>query len=87
MELAPKGVRVNAVNPGWIKTPFRLQAGSWTQDFLETEFEEQAALTPSRRIGEAEEVAKLIAFIASDDAAFMTGSSVSIDGGRSIAVV
>ena len=86
LELAPKGVRVNSVNPGWIQTRFGMRAGL-SEDNCDAFLEQQGALNPIGRVGEPDDVAKLIAFIASDDAVYMTGSCVSVDGGRSIAIV
>ena len=68
---AAENIRVNAVCPGVIKTP--LIAEEYRKIYSE--------LHPAKRLGEAEEVAKLIAFLVSDDAQFITGTSVAIDGG------
>lgn len=72
---ATEDVRVNSVHPGFIDTPILADAKG-------TEFEDaMVGLTPMGRLGEPEEVAGLIAFLASDDASFMTGSEVYVDGG------
>lgn len=72
---AAEGVRVNSVHPGFIDTPILAEAKG-------TEFEDaMVGLTPMGRLGQPEEVAALIAFLASDDASFMTGSEVYVDGG------
>ncbi len=72
---ATEDVRVNSVHPGFIDTPILAEAKG-------TEFEDaMVGLTPMGRLGEPEEVAGLIAFLASDDASFMTGSEVYVDGG------
>ncbi|MBR5950433.1 MAG: SDR family oxidoreductase [Actinomycetaceae bacterium] len=68
---AAENIRVNAVCPGVIKTP--LIAEKYRKIYSE--------LHPAKRLGEPEEVAKLIAFLVSDDAQFITGTAVSIDGG------
>lgn len=74
IDLAPKGIRVNAVCPGYIDTP--LLAG------LPPAVKEQLkALHPMGRLGRAEEVARTVLFLASDDASFVTGSSLLVDGG------
>lgn len=70
LELAPFGIRVVSVNPAFIRTP------------LITGMEEtMLPLHPLGRLGEAEEVAGLVAYLASDEAAFLTGASYLIDGG------
>ena len=72
---ATEGVRVNSVHPGFIDTPIIEQA-------LGTPVEEaMLASTPMGRLGRPEEVAAVVAFLAGDDASFMTGSEVYVDGG------
>lgn len=74
-ELGPKGIRVNAVSPGMINTTFH-------DTFTKPEVREKvAAATPLRREGEAKEVADLVVYLASDEASFITGASVEINGG------
>ncbi|HEV8359194.1 MAG TPA: SDR family NAD(P)-dependent oxidoreductase [Candidatus Thermoplasmatota archaeon] len=74
-ELAPRGVRVNAVAPGAIET-----------DILRADTPEQRArrldAIPMRRVGQAEEVAEVIAFLASARASFVTGQVVHANGGQ-----
>jgi NAD(P)-dependent dehydrogenase (short-subunit alcohol dehydrogenase family) len=75
LELAPK-VRVNAIAPGYVLTP--MQRAEYTDEML-------AAVNqkiPLRRHAKPEEVAALFAFLASDDAAYMTGGVFVIDGGE-----
>ncbi|MEM1420799.1 MAG: SDR family oxidoreductase [Pseudomonadota bacterium] len=75
------GIRCNAVAPGWIDTDLN-------EDFIATMPDPAAfrrgigAIHPIRRTGAAEEVAALIAWLASDDASFVTGQIYTIDGGR-----
>jgi NAD(P)-dependent dehydrogenase (short-subunit alcohol dehydrogenase family) len=72
---ATNGVRVNSLHPGFIDTPMvaPVKGGDVEQLIL--------AATPMGRMGRAEEVAAAVAFLASDDASYMTGSEVYVDGG------
>lgn len=70
-EVAPRGVTVNAVAPGFIATDM-------TSDLDEGELKK---MIPAGRFGRPEEVAALTAFLASDDAAYITGQAISINGG------
>ena len=81
LELAPKGVRVNAVNPGVVKTEVHLRGGMTTENY-EAFLEHSKQTHPLGRVGEAREIAELILFLASDRAAWITGATYSIDGGR-----
>jgi meso-butanediol dehydrogenase/(S,S)-butanediol dehydrogenase/diacetyl reductase len=74
-ELAPR-IRVNAVCPGYVLTP--MQRAEYTDEMLAT----LNAQIPLRRHAAPEEVAALFAFLASDDAGYITGSVVTIDGGE-----
>ena len=81
LELAPKGVRVNAVNPGVVRTNLHRNAGMNEEAYAA--FAERSKTThPIGRIGEAEEIADLILFLASSKAGWITGVTYSIDGGR-----
>ncbi len=81
LELAPKGVRVNNVNPGVVVTDLHRQAGLDEEKYAA--FLERSKTThPIGRVGKAEELAALIAFLASDEAGWITGDTVNIDGGR-----
>ncbi|XP_057372691.1 3-oxoacyl-[acyl-carrier-protein] reductase FabG-like [Daphnia carinata] len=83
LELAPKGVRVNAVNPGVIITHCHKRAGMTEEAYAK--FLEHSKTTHALgRPGTADEVAKAIAFLASDDASFITGVTLPVDGGRGI---
>jgi NAD(P)-dependent dehydrogenase (short-subunit alcohol dehydrogenase family) len=80
VELAGSGVRVNSVCPGWIDTPFN-------DPYWKAQADTEAAVNrivgrvPVGRQGDAEEVAGLIVYLLSADAAYITGQSVVIDGG------
>lgn len=75
LELAPK-VRVNAVAPGYVLTP--MQRAEYTDAMLD----EVNQKIPIRRHAQPEEIAALFAFLASDDAQFITGAIYTIDGGE-----
>jgi NAD(P)-dependent dehydrogenase (short-subunit alcohol dehydrogenase family) len=81
LELAPKGVRVNAVNPGVVVTDIHKRGGMGEEKY-EAFLEHSKATHPLGRVGTADEVAELILFLASDRAAWITGATYSIDGGR-----
>jgi NAD(P)-dependent dehydrogenase (short-subunit alcohol dehydrogenase family) len=81
LDLAPHGVRVNAVNPGVVVTNLHRRGGMDPQRY--EEFLEKSRTThPLGRAGKAEEIADLIAFLLSPASAWMTGDTISIDGGR-----
>jgi len=81
LELAPDGVRVNGINPGVIETHLH-KAGGMEAEAYQAFLEHSKATHPLGRVGQAEEVAELIAFLASEKAAWITGVSYAIDGGR-----
>lgn len=74
-ELGPQGIRVNALCPGMISTSFH---DTFSKDEVRKTV---AGMTPLRREGRAAEVAAATAFLASEDAAFITGANVDINGG------
>jgi len=77
LELAPFKINVNAVCPGWIETP--LTAGlSASEDFRRSYLRK----IPLGRFGRPEEVAAAACFLASDEASFITGASLLVDGGQ-----
>lgn len=76
-ELAPRKIRVNAVNPGMVVTE-----GVKTAGFHEGAMRKQIeAITPLGRVGEAEEIASVVAFLASDGASYVTGETLHVTGG------
>ncbi|GAB2572089.1 SDR family NAD(P)-dependent oxidoreductase [Leucobacter ruminantium] len=79
VELASSGIRVNAVAPGFIRTPF-------TSETLKSEAAQKFLLdrTPMGRIGEPEDVANGVAFLASDEASWVTGTTLFVDGGWTV---
>ena len=73
-EYAPFGVRVNAVCPGFVNTPM-------LEDIFGQELEQAASTYPLNRICEKEEVANVIYWLASDQASYVTGTAMPVDGG------
>jgi len=80
LEAAPLGIRVNAVCPGIIRTPMADGFGDGSMGGHTVEQFAQR-VHPLGRIGEPSEVAKLVTFLASDEASFITGAAIPIDGG------
>ena len=78
LNLAPHGIRVNGIAPGTILTELARNAVMGSPAARHTIL----SRTPMRRCGEPEEVASVAAFLASDDASYMTGETIFVDGGR-----
>jgi 3-oxoacyl-[acyl-carrier protein] reductase len=76
-ELGPKGVRVNAVAPGFIQTPI---LASMPEDVLKG----MEARVPLKRLGRAEEIANVYAFLASDEASYINGAVIEVSGGMTV---
>jgi NAD(P)-dependent dehydrogenase (short-subunit alcohol dehydrogenase family) len=78
LDLAPHRIRVNAVAPGWVRT-------AATDEIIKTpsEWRKHRARIPFDRAAEPSEIAAAVAFLLSDDASYMTGSIVVVDGGQS----
>lgn len=81
-ELAPRGIRVNAVSPGPTWTPIFGRNGA-TAEQAEAAAQGLVPRIPLGRLGKAEEVAKAVLFLASDDASFVVGAELVVDGGLS----
>ncbi|WP_236978034.1 MULTISPECIES: SDR family NAD(P)-dependent oxidoreductase [Mycobacterium] len=79
LEYGPKGITVNAVPPGFIDTPMLRNAE--TQGFL-GDVEQNIARTPVRRIGKPEDIAAACSFLTSDEASYITGQILGVNGGR-----
>ena len=73
-ELGSRGIRVNIVHPGFIETPMTANAPGAMR-------EAQLALTPLERFGSPDEVARVVVFLLSDAAAYVTGAEIPVDGG------
>lgn len=74
IDYAAKGIRVNAICPGYIDTPLLAYVSEEGKKALE-------ALHPIGRLGRPEEVANVVSFLASDDASFVNGAALLVDGG------
>lgn len=82
-ELAPRRIRVNAVNPGPVNTPIFGKTGMPAEDLNNLAQALQNRI-PLKRFGEPADIAHLVTFLASDDASFITGSEINIDGGINV---
>jgi NAD(P)-dependent dehydrogenase (short-subunit alcohol dehydrogenase family) len=79
-DLRGKNIRINAISPGVIPTPGHEKTGVGTEA-LNSFMEHAASITPLARTGTDEEVAKVVAFLASDDSSFIAASEIFADGG------
>ncbi|OYP25159.1 hypothetical protein CG709_07310 [Lachnotalea glycerini] len=73
-EVAGKNIRVNAVAPGFIETDM---TKALTEEFCKKKLKE----IPMKRFGKAEEIAKVVIFLASNDASYISGQTIVVDGG------
>ena len=80
LELGPKGITVNTIPPGFIDTP--MLRASEREGFLGKGVEYNAARTPVRRIGRPEDIAATCAFLVRDEASYITGQVIGVNGGR-----
>jgi NAD(P)-dependent dehydrogenase (short-subunit alcohol dehydrogenase family) len=79
-ELAPRGIRVNAVSPGAISTPFYSKMGLSEAQLSAVAADLQSKIA-LKRFGDAAELAKAVLFLASEDSSYITGIELSVDGG------
>lgn len=80
-ELVGEGIRINLISPGPIETPLLHRNPGMSEEQVEGLRQMMIANIPMHRMGEADEVAKAVLFLASDDAAFITGANLFVDGG------
>ncbi len=81
-DLKGRDIRVNVVSPGVIVTPAYKTELKLSDEQIDAYSKEVAATTPLGRVGEADEIAKAVSFLASDDASYITGTDLFVDGGR-----
>ncbi|XP_037799707.1 uncharacterized oxidoreductase TM_0325-like isoform X2 [Penaeus monodon] len=84
LEVAGRGVRVNSVNPAVIVTEVLKRTGMSDEDYLKF-LEYAKTIHPLGRVGVVEDVSRVVAFLASDHAAFITGTVLPVDGGATLA--
>ncbi len=77
VEYAPQGIRVNVVNPGPVETPMAIEGFGGIDAFTEL----MGPKIPLGRVGQPEEVARAVVFLASEEGSFITGQSLNVDGG------
>jgi 2-hydroxycyclohexanecarboxyl-CoA dehydrogenase len=80
LEFGPKGITVNTIPPGFIDTP--MLRDSESKGLLGGPVEDIEARTPVRRIGQPQDIAAATAFLVSDDASYVTGQVIGVNGGR-----
>ena len=84
-ELAPHGIRVNCVCPGFVATPMQTRELAWEATLRDSDAptvrQSWIDATPLARLETPDDVAKVVAFLASDDAEFITGEAISVNGG------
>ena len=82
-ELAPRKIRINAVNPGPVSTPIFGKTGM-PEEQMNGFAQAMQERIPLKRFGQPEDIANLVAFLASDEASFITGGEYNIDGGINV---
>jgi NAD(P)-dependent dehydrogenase (short-subunit alcohol dehydrogenase family) len=84
VEYAPYGIRVNCISPGWIKTAVTLPEGKPTSEAEAQREEWERTTSLLGRMGRPDEIAQAVLFLASDQASFITGATLIVDGGLTI---
>jgi 2-hydroxycyclohexanecarboxyl-CoA dehydrogenase len=80
LELGPRGITVNTIPPGFVDTPMLRKAES--KGYLGRGVESHAAATPVRRVGRPDDIAAACAFLVRDEASYVTGQVIGVNGGR-----
>lgn len=84
-EAGPHGITVNAILPGWVRTPKVEQVAAQSRpEDPESAMRDMAGFIPLKRLCTIDEIGDLVAFLASDDAAYITGAEMVIDGGSTL---
>ena len=73
-ELAPEGIRVNAVSPGFVDTDMLVKSEKLTKEYY-------GSIIPLGRLGQPSDIANVVKFLLSDEADFMTGQIIEVNGG------
>ncbi len=81
VRLGPRGVRANAVCPGWVRTPMADRSMGALGDDVDEEYRQVTRFAPLRRPAEPDEIAAVICFLASPEASYVTGAVIMADGG------
>ena len=82
LDLKERGIRVNVVSPGPVKTPGLVELAGPGAAQQEGLLDYMATQVPIGRVADPDEIAKAVAFLASDDSSFVTGAEFFVDGGR-----
>ncbi|GAA1719310.1 hypothetical protein GCM10009745_80360 [Kribbella yunnanensis] len=85
-ELAPRRIRINAVSPGFTDTPMTRASLRRMSDDAPAAMAAIAAKNPFGRLAEPEDIARTVAYLASDDARYVTGQEIVVAGGAGLAV-
>ncbi|HXY25885.1 MAG TPA: glucose 1-dehydrogenase [Candidatus Acidoferrum sp.] len=80
-ELVARGIRVNAVSPGPVETPAGFERSGLSKEQMDEWLRNVITQVPMKRIGQPSEIASAVAFLASNDASFITGAEIPVDGG------
>ncbi|HVV20694.1 MAG TPA: SDR family oxidoreductase [Pseudonocardiaceae bacterium] len=86
LELAPRRIRINAVSPGFTDTPMTRSSLGTVSDDVAATMKAMAEQNPLGRLGAPEDIARTVAFLASDDAAYVTGQEIVVSGGAGLAI-
>ncbi|CAF3721913.1 unnamed protein product [Adineta steineri] len=83
VDLKDRKIRVNVVSPGLTKTPLALQVSGGSEEAWQSRAKIYSDIVPLSRVGQPDEIAKPVVFLASDDSLYITGIELFVDGGQS----